>query len=842
MEPAHGRVWHVGAIALLLLVPFIFFAKMTLEGQEPLAPDTEAARPLGAWATASRAELGHTPQWCPAILSGMPSYGSFIHTPSSPFDVTRWLRSLFPGSRGMRYFVSLAIGAVAIYLLLLRWRLRPAGALTGAFSFAMAPYMLGLVAAGHSTKLQALYLAPLVFLAIQVLLDRRTLAAAGFLAAAVALQLWNNHPQIGYYTLLLGGLYFVLTLLFDRPEGWRGKACTLGVGLAGLGLLLGALLVLEPYSGVLEYAPHSIRGGMGELAGAEGGAGSGWDYATAWSYPIPGVIEFLFPGWFGLQGSTYWGRLPFTQSTHYFGITVLLLAILGFLALRERRRWILLALCGVVLLVGLGRNLPILYWPMYHLLPMFNHFRVPSMIYALLPLLLAGLTGAGVDWIVERGAGRPSAPAPRTPPAGRREGARAAARAPRGGRDPWLIFAAVLTGLLLLWLVAGSAFAQALRAGGAFLKEGELGRTPSGLLGQLTHQRIAIFRQSVAVGLFLLAAGAWLITGRRRGRVGALLAGALLFVWVAADLWVIDRKFYDPRPAREVEAGRQPDAVVRFFQQQPKPFRIAPFYGSEFGSNRYAAFGLETIGGYQVARLRIYDDLLTSRAIFSPGVLSMLNVTHVTTDQSLTDAGWPLAAALPGAAGDTVYIHENPRVMPRAWFVNETRTVGEARELLAQLVRADFDPGRIAYFYRAESGLVPERLSPGEIRPFDELDVSEGKGRSLGFRYTPETIELPVRVAGPQVGVLVLSEIYYRPGWRVEIDGQRATILRADHVLRAVVVPPGDHQVRFHAVSPALDRGVKISRVSGILVLGLLASGLVSAWRGRRRARSTAQP
>lgn len=841
MEPARRRFWHIGAIAILLVVPFIFFGKMTLEGQEPLAPDTEAVRPLGTWALASRAELGHTPQWCPSILSGMPSYGSFIHTPSSPFDVTRWLRSLFPGNRGLRYFVALALGAVAIYLLLLRWRLRPFGALTGAFSFAMTPYMLGMVAAGHSTKLQALYLAPLVFLAIQVLLDRRTLAAAGFLAAAVALQLWNNHPQISYYTLLFGGLYFALTLVFERPEGWRGKAGAMGVGLALLGLLLGALLVLEPYSGVLEYAPHSIRGGTGELAGAAGGGGSGWDYATAWSYPIPSLIEFLVPGWHGLQGSTYWGQLPFTQSTHYVGITVLLLALLGFRAQRGPRRWILLALCGAVLLIGLGRNLPILYWPMYHLLPMFNHFRVPSMVYALLPLLLAGLVGAGVDWIVERGAAPAPGSPPRTPaPAGKRRGARPAA--PRPSRDPWLIGALVGTGLLLIWLVVGSTLAQAMRGGGAFLKAGELGRAPSALLGTLTHERIAIFRQSVAIGLFLLTAGAWLITGRRRGLIGSALAGALLFIWVAADLWVIDRKYYDPHPVQEVEAGLQPDEVIRFFQQQEKPFRIAPLQGGEFRSNRYAAFGLETIGGYQVARLRIYDDLLTSRAIFSPGVLSMLNVTHVTTDQSLVDAGWPLAAALPGAAGDTVYVHENPRVMPRAWFVSETRTVADAREMLALLARADFDPGKTGYFYRAESGLVPERLSPAEIRPFDALDAAGGKGSALGFRATPEAIDLPVRVAGPQPGVLVLSEIYYRPGWRVEIDGARATVLRANHVLRAVVVPPGDHQVSFRAVSPALDRGKIASRVSGVLVLGLLASGLVSAGRDRRRARASVQP
>ena len=44
-------------------------------------------------------------------------------------------------------------------------------------------------------------------------------------------------------------------------------------------------------------------------------------------------------------------------------------------------------------------------------------------------------------------------------------------------------------------------------------------------------------------------------------------------------------------------------------------FRIAPL--TSFSSNRYAAFGLESIGGYQPAKLRIYDDLIRSGAIDS---------------------------------------------------------------------------------------------------------------------------------------------------------------------------------------------------------------------------------
>jgi hypothetical protein len=237
-----------------------------------------------------------------------------------------------------------------------------------------------------------------------------------------------------------------------------------------------------------------------------------------------------------------------------------------------------------------------------------------------------------------------------------------------------------------------------------------------------------------------------------------------------------------------------------------------------------------------VARLRIYDDLLSSRAIFSPPVLSMLNASYVLTDQSLVDAGWPLAAKVIGARGDTVFIHENPRVMPRAWFVGETRTVADAREMLTRIADPKFDPARTAYLYRNETGVVPERLSPGEIRPLDAA------GNLRGFHAAAEETMLPVRVLGPQPGLLVQSEIYYKPGWRAEIDGQPAPILRVNHVLRAVMIPPGEHQIRIYAVSPGMARGRTVSHLSGLVVLGLLLSGPALRWRESRRARSSAAP
>ncbi len=839
-----GRRAHALAIAILALVPLVFFAEMIFEGKEPAAPDTQASRPLSVWGERTEEAIGEVPLWCPGIFSGMPSFGSFIYTPSSPFDLTRLLRQPFRASRGMRYYVTLLLGAGALYALLSIRRLAPPAALIGTLAFVMTPYAFGLVAAGHATKLQALYLAPLVFLAIEWLLARRSLLMTGLLAAAIAFQLWNNHPQISYYTLLLGGLYFLLVLAFDRPQGWTGRRLGVGVALAVLAIALGVGLVMDPYAAVMEYTPYSVRGATGGLEG-EAETGAGWDYATAWSFPPEESISFLFPSWFGLEGELYWGRLPFTQSTHYFGITILILAIAGVVLGTGRRRWILLAISLFVLIVGFGRHLPLLYWPMYELLPYFSRFRVPSMIYALLPLFAGMLAAVGAQALLRAPAARVTGARARPDPipgpreakgAGKGKTARASREAgpAAGGRVwRWLLLALPIA---LLWFVLRSPIQQAFAGAGAFVKAGEAGRLAGSDLAALAAARAGLLWGTVALGLLFVGLMAALFEGRRRGLLSGPMAAAALVLLVTADLWIVDRKFYHPVERAAAESTLREDELVRFLKGAEPPFRIAPVTPREFSSNRFAAFGLESVGGYQPAKLRIYDDLISSRLLFHMPVLSMLNVQYLLSDQSLVEAGLPLVTTVTGADGRPAYVHRNPMMLPRAWFVSRVRSAPDSRALFAAMGDPSFDPEEVAWVYASEAGLLPDSLSRGEVLLMDT------DGRLLPFEHDVREIRLPVRVAGPQAGMLVLSEIHYRPGWKAEIDGKEVPILRVNHVLRGLLVPPGEHDVRLRAVSRARSAGIAASRVSAALVILMIAAGAVLHRRERRRAREAPSP
>ena len=58
--------------------------------------------------------------------------------------------------------------------------------------------------------------------------------------------------------------------------------------------------------------------------------------------------------------------------------------------------------------------------------------------------------------------------------------------------------------------------------------------------------------------------------------------------------------------------------------------------------------------------------------------------------------------------------------------------------------------------------------------------------------------------------MLVFSEIAY-PAWKAYLDGKPTTLFIANHALRAVHLPPGDHVVDLKFESDALRLGLAVS-------------------------------
>lgn len=71
----------------------------------------------------------------------------------------------------------------------------------------------------------------------------------------------------------------------------------------------------------------------------------------------------------------------------------------------------------------------------------------------------------------------------------------------------------------------------------------------------------------------------------------------------------------------------------------------------------------------------------------------------------------------------------------------------------------------------------------------------------------------------PGHGLLVLSEIYY-PGWQASPDGAAVPLIRADGLLRGVLVHEGQHTVRVWYAPANVRVGLVISALGLVFSLG----------------------
>ena len=150
-----------------------------------------------------------------------------------------------------------------------------------------------------------------------------------------------------------------------------------------------------------------------------------------------------------------------------------------------------------------------------------------------------------------------------------------------------------------------------------------------------------------------------------------------------------------------------------------------------------------------------------------------------------------------------VFMYRNPSVMPRAFLVGSYKMAPNPDVAAGILLSDEFDPAREAIFYE-EPQYERNRFRKGTAT------VEEYRGN-----------EVIVHVAAEEGAILVLSDTYY-PGWKAEIDGEETKLLQANLSQRAVVVPAGNHVVRFVFESSTVRLGFWITVCSLLIVTGLI--------------------
>lgn len=798
MSPLQRDLFSVALLYVLTLVIFrgIVFdnAAFSTEG------DTAAALSYTHAGNKITEAEGVDVLWMPYFFSGMPTFGNVAYIPhnvSYVQTVVQWVVNLFFLNGHWTWLVVYYfLSGLFMFLLMRVLRFSRPAALLAALLFMLAPFNIGLASEGHGSKLMALSYLPLVFLLTHLLFERRDILSFGLLVAAIGTLALTNHMQIVYYTFIVIGLYLLYTIVMNvrTSPGRMAGITALFAGALVLGLCISSYIYLSVY----EYAQFSIRGGG--AAGVSGGLT--WEYATNWSWHPQELVTLLVPSFFGFQTPYYWGTMPFTNSTVYIGILPLLLAVLGVVYRRTTLTIFLLVLTVVFLLMSFGKHFALVYDLLFTYLPFFNKFRAPQMVLHLFPFIVGILAGYGLELLTspgERSKTFDGAQLSRT----------------------LLIIGGVLLALLAIAALAKTSLFQSL-SGWMFVKEGDVdmyrrqyGDQVNQVIAQLKQARFdALWKDLVKFVLLAIASIGVVVLFLKRKMSVAVLTVAV-FALILIDLLIVINKggFISPKPHEQLEEQFKPDATAAFLQQQSGLYRVFPI-GNLFMDNTYAYHGIQSIGGYSPAKLKIYQSMLDSCLYrmdnqafpINMTIVNMLNTEYLLAQGQLPEDRFQLVNV---DNAKRILTYRNPAALPRTFFVDTVLVVPPA-SVYGVLNDPAFDPARMA---------VLQTAPPAGCSKPDSAHASVTQYQSR---------RITIKAFTSSTALLMLSEVYYPAGWTATIDGQEVQILKANAMLRAIVVPPGDHEIVF-SFDPALyTAGYTMTHIAWAIALCCVLIGL---WR-----------
>jgi hypothetical protein len=375
--------------------------------------------------------------------------------------------------------------------------------------------------------------------------------------------------------------------------------------------------------------------------------------------------------------------------------------------------------------------------------------------------------------------------------------------------------AAGITGgvLLLVLLIPGIA--------GSFISPLESqAQLPEWLTAALADDRRNLLRADTFRSLIFVLLGAAAILGFLSGRLKREYSIAIVGILIFIDLWSVDRRYLNAdrfeRPAG-VQKIFTPTPADEFILKDPSYYRVLNLTASTFNDNTPTSYFHKSIGGYHGAKLKRYKELIDS------SIFRELNLFSASADKAKTiDELLPVFSETNALNMlNTKYLIYNPEAPPlvnqfamgNAWFVEKPLMVGNANIELSAVNSLDLSAEAAIDVRFREQVKAPAY----PVGANDTIWLVSYQPNELVYNYSAEGEKLAV-----------FSEIYYPAGWKCYIDGTESEYFRANYVLRSMVVPGGEHEIRFVFKPSSYYTGNKVSLASSILLMVLIAGYFVS--------------
>jgi hypothetical protein len=807
---------HLIAVLIFTVVSFTYFYPV-LEGKVLKANDSTVSRINSKEIQDFRAKYGKEPLWTNSIFGGMPAYlistrysGNLIKYADAFLRIFKMPVSVL--------FLSMA----GFYLLLLIFGVNPWLAITGALAYGLSSFFFQILGAGHNTQAIALaYIAPLIA-GIYYTYRRDMLKGALFTTFVLALEIQANHPQITYYAMLCLLIFGIVEFVYSFKNKTvikflKTSAILIIPFVIAIGINFASLYT------TYEYGKYSIRG-KSDLKVEDKNTTSGLDksYITFWSYGIDETFNLLIPNYKGgsshpfdrnsetfkalvsnnnvsaiNQTSKYWGTQPGTEGPHYVSAIVFFLFVLGLILIKGPEKWWLLAATVLSVMLAWGKN----FMPLTNLFidyfPGYNKFRAVTMTLVIAEFCIPLLGFLALRDIFQGTVSKKEI-------------------------IKSLKIAAGITGgfVLLTIIIPGIA--------GSFLTSYE-NEYPEWLKVSMIADRKNLLTGDAFRSLAFILLAAAVIFGFVSGKLRKDYSILIIAVLIVIDLWSVDKRYLNAdkfeKPST-IQKSFTPSTADAFILKDPAQNRVLNLATSTFNDNSPTSYFHKSIGGYHGAKMERYQELIDSCLTpwitrFGEAALKAKSLNDLQT--AFLNTPRPVLNML--NAKYIIYNPEappmvNPNVLGNAWFVDKPVIVENANKEISALNK--LDPAREATIDQSFRDQISKLSYP--VLDNEKIELISYKPDELIYKYSAKEEKLAV-----------FSEIYYPAGWKSYIDGKESPYFRTDYVLRGMIVPAGDHEIKFIFRPASYITGNKISLVCSILLIRLLVVFIGSRLRTRSK-------
>ncbi|MDN5203255.1 YfhO family protein [Fulvivirgaceae bacterium BMA10] len=806
---------HIVAILVFLVIVIIFFNPTLFGNKELSQHDVWQGRAGAKELRDYRASSGEEGLWTNSMFGGMPAYLITVVYNGDLLTHIQNAYSLFMKSPASIIFMAL----LSFYILLLAFGVRPYLAIAGAVIFGLSSHHLIGLGAGHNSRITAIAFMPLVLAGIQLAFSRKLIWGFVLTALGLALEIKANHLQITYYLLLIVLIYGAVQL-YDAS-----KKKTLAEFSKTIGLLVVAVIVAVGCNfGKLwttyEYGKYSNRG-KSELQAesADGQTGLERDYAFYYSNGITEPITLFVPNFMGggmqeeLSKSshlaealrkngippaqvsqqikavpTYWGDQPNT-APYYAGAITLFLLILGiFFAEGKYKVWIIISsLLGIAL--SWGSSFETFNYLMFDYLPGYNKFR--SVTFAIImPILCMPILGfMGLEKFLSDN------------------------KTSQHQKKFFLTIGITAGFLLLLVLYSfGGGFRGAV--------DERLGNIPQWFLDAIRKDRASMLRSDAFRTLFLAGAFFAVLYLYIKEKVSSIVVFSSLIFLTALDMTLISKRYFNDdnfsrNGQRTFFTANEADQEIK--KDQDISYRvfnlIDPFNDAK------TSYHHKSVGGYHGAKIRRYQDVIEHclQEERSGFIQSIQQNQPSTAGMSVTNM-LNTKYFIFGESKDAIW--RNTDANGNAWSVSSVKLVNSPDEELDALCSLD----------TKNTAVIDQNKFPLAQSDF-------GNGNIQLVEYKPNYLKYNASFDSDGLGVF--SEIYYPKGWKAKLDGKEVDILRANYILRAILIPQGEHTIEFSFEPNAYYIGNTIMMIFNIILILMFLGAIVMSLKNNKPEAST---